>query len=184
MKSSIRAAAIGLATWRYVLLRGGAAVLLAVAAAGSARAQNGIGEGDLGGCTLNNHVYSCNAADFQKALAAANTVSLETHNADGSARRELKQLAEDKLHKTVVPDGSPADLVFLLEPIDLGGEVFETTSLRDLGTLRVYSTSADGRPAHLLWAETYSSDPTAHDLPWPIVAHGVVTKFEKRFQIK
>ena len=150
----------------------------------SAAAQNGIGEGDMGGCTLKNYVYTCNAADLQKALSGANSVSFEIHNADGSARKELKQLVEDKLHKTVAADGAPADLVFLLEPIDQGGQVMEASQMRDLGTLRIYSTTADGRPAHLLWAETYQSDPTGHDMPWPIVAHGLVTRFEKRFQIK
>ena len=159
-------------------------VLLLAYGARTAGAQNGIGEGDLGGCTLKNYVFTCNAADLQKALSGANTVSFEIHNADGVARKELKQLAEDKLHKTVVLDGAPADLVFLLEPIDQGGQVMEMSALRDLGTLRIYSTTADGKPAHLLWAETYSSDPTGHDLPWPIVAHGVVTRFERRFQIK
>lgn len=147
-------------------------------------AQNGIGEGDMGVCTLKDHVYTCDEASAHKALNAATRISLETHNADGIAHKELKQMVEDKLHKIVVPDGSPADLVILLEPIDQGGQVFEQTALRDLGTLRVYSTTADGRAAHLLWAETYSSDPTAHDMPWALVAHGLVVKFEKRFQIK
>ena len=140
--------------------------------------------GDLGACTLKNHIYTCDAASFQKTLAAATTISLETHNSDGIARNALNDLVENKLHKNVVPYGSPADLVFLLMPIDQGGQVLEMSSLRDLGTLRVYSTTPEGRAAHLLWAETYSADPTGHDLPWPIIAHGVVTKFEKRFQIK
>jgi len=150
----------------------------------SAAAQNGIGEGDMGGCTLKNYVYTCNAADLQKALSGANSIAFEIHNADGSARKELKQLVEDKLHKTVAADGAPADLVFLLEPIDQGGQVMNSAQMRDLGTLRIYSTTVDGRPAHLLWAETYQSDPNGQDLPWPIVAHGLVTRFEKRFQIK
>jgi len=149
-----------------------------------ARAQDPNSIGDLGACTLKNHVYTCDAASFQKALSAATTVSFETHNSDGIARNTLKDLVENKLHKTVVPYGSPADLVFLLMPIDQAGQVEEISSLRDLGTLRVYSTTPEGRAAHLLWAETYSADPTGHDLPWPIIAHGVVSKFEKRFQIR
>ena len=150
----------------------------------AAVAQSGAGEADMGVCTLKDHVYTCDAASAQKALNAATSIGLETHNADGIARKELKQLVETKLHKTVAPDGGPADLVILLEPIDQGGQVFAQTALRDLGTLRVYSATPDGRPAHLLWAETYSSDPSANDMPWPIVAHGLVTRFEKRFQIK
>jgi hypothetical protein len=159
----------------------GALALFIGFAASSAQGQNGISEGDLGGCTLNNHVYTCNGADLQKALASATTVSLITHNADGIALRDLKELVEDKLHKTIVPDGSPADLVFLLEPIDEGGQVETNASLQDLGTLRVYSATPQGRPQHLLWAETYSGE---HDMSWPIVAHSVVARFEKRFKIK
>ena len=165
---------------RYFIATG---IVLGLASA-AAVAQSGIGEGDMGVCTLKDHVYTCDAASAQKALNAATSIGLETHNADGIARKELKQLVEAKLHKTVAADGAPADLVILLEPIDQGGQVFAQTALRDLGTLRVYSTTPDGRPAHLLWAETYSSDPSANDMPWPIVAHGLVTKFEKRFQIK
>ncbi len=149
-----------------------------------ASAQDPNSIGDLGACTLKNHIYTCDAASFQKTLTSATTVSFETHNSDGIARNTLKDLVENKLHKTVVPYGSPADLVFLLMPIDQGGQVEEMSSLRDVGTLRVYSTTPEGRAAHLLWAETYSADPTGHDLPWPIIAHGVVTKFDKRFQIK
>ena len=181
MKSRIRCKALPSST---ISMIGIVAVFTLLLCALPAHAQNGIGEGDLGGCTLKNHIYTCNAADLQKALSGATTVSFVTHNADGTARKELKQLAEEKLHKTVVPDGSPADLVFLLEPIDQGGQVMEASEMRDLGTLRVYTAAADGHAAHLLWAETYSSDPTGHDLPWPIVAHGVVTRFEKRFEIK
>lgn len=154
------------------------------AAAPGASAQNGIGEGDLGACTLKNHVYTCDAASFEKALTSATTVSFETHNSDGIARNLLNDLVENKLHKTVVPDGAPADLVFLLEPIDQGGQVENTNTVQDLGTLRIYSTTPEGRPAHLLWAETYSTGPSANDIPWPLVARGVIAKFEKRFQIK
>lgn len=166
------------------ILRFGLALAMIAVAYPAAHAQDPNNIGDLGACALRNHVYTCDAASFRKALAAANTVSLETHNADGIARNELKNLVENKLHKTLVPDGSPADLVFLLMPIDQTGQVEEISALRDLGTLRIYSTTPEGRPAHLLWAETYSSDPTAQDVPWPLVARGLVTKFDKRFQIK
>src|SRR6185437_1300514 len=163
-------------------------ITLVVASIGAfpspASAQDPNSIGDLGACTLKNHIYTCDEASFQKTLTSATTVSFETHNSDGIARNTLKDLVENKLHKTVVPYGSPADLVFLLMPIDQGGQVEEMSSLRDVGTLRVYSTTPEGRAAHLLWAETYSADPTGHDLPWPIIAHGVVTKFDKRFQIK
>ena len=108
-------------------------------------------------------------------------MSLDTHNSDGIARGALKDLVTKKLGKSVAEPGSPADLVFLLMPIDDAGQVENNSSLQDIGTLRIYSATAEGRPAHLLWAETYSGE---HDVPWPIVVHGVIAKFEKRFQIK
>ena len=157
-----------------------ALVLFAGVTAPHAFAQSAT-EGDLGTCTLHNHIYTCDGAAFQKALSAATSVGLVTHNADGVARSALKDLVDKKLHKTIAPDGSPADLVFLLEPIDEGGQVETSSSLADLGTLRVYSATADGRPEHLLWAEVYTGD---RDLTWPIVARSVVAKFEKRFGIK
>jgi hypothetical protein len=166
---------------RDILFIAALAVTLLTAFACNARAQARIGEGDLGACTLNNHVYTCDAASFQKALTGATTVSLETHNADGIARSALKELVANKLHKTIVPDGTPADLVFLLMPIDEGGQIETNSSLQDLGTLRVYSTTPEGRSAHLLWAETYTGE---HDVSWPIVARSVIAKFERRFHIK
>jgi hypothetical protein len=147
----------------------------------AARAQSGASEGDLGMCTLSNHVYTCDGAAFQKALAGATTVALDVHNADGMARGALKDLVTKKLGKSIAEPGTPADLVFLLMPIDDSGQVETNSSLQDLGTLRIYSATAEGRPEHLLWAETYSG---AHDVPWPIVVRSVVAKFEKRFQIK
>lgn len=148
---------------------------------GSLYGQGANNEGDLGACTLKNHIYTCSSAAFQKALASATTVSLDTHNADGMARSALKDLVTKKLGKSVAAPDSPADLVFLLMPIDDSGQVENNSSVQDLGTLRIYSATAEGRPAHLLWAETYSGE---HDVPWPIVARGVIAKFEKRFQIK
>jgi len=162
-----------------------ALAVLGIAVAALTTTASAQSEGDLGACTLRNHVYTCDGAAAHKALDSATTVSLETHNADGIARATLKDLVTKKLGKTLVADGAPADLVFLLEPIDNNaGQVQSVSGLQDLGTLRIYSTTPDGRPAHLLWAETYSSDPSAHDLPWPMVARGVVAQFEKRFQIK
>lgn len=163
-----------------VLLRF-ALALSAGASSFAAFAQGGIGEGDAGACTLNKHVYTCDGAAFQKALAGATTVSLETHNADGIARNALKNLVANKLHKTIAPDRTPADLVFLLEPIDETGQFETDSSLADLGTLRIYSATPEGRPEHLLWAETYTGE---RDMPWPVVARSVVAKFEKRFQIR
>jgi hypothetical protein len=136
---------------------------------------------DLGSCTLRDHVYTCDGTVFQKALATARTVSVQAHNADGVARSQLKNLVSRKLGKTVAPDGSPADLVFLLIPVSDAGEVNYSSGRADLGTLRIYAASSTGSPARLLWAETFSGQP---DLPWPTVVHGLILQFESRFHIK
>lgn len=136
---------------------------------------------DLGSCTLRDHVYTCDGAALQKALASASTVSVQAHNADGVARSQLKDLVGRKLGKTVAPDGSPADLVFLLMPVGDSGEINYSSGRADLGTLRIYTATSTGSPAHLLWAETFSGQP---DMPWPAVVRGLILQFESRFHIK
>jgi hypothetical protein len=156
-----------------------ALLVVLVGAAIVARAQGDIGGGDAGACTLKNYVYTCDGAVFQRALAHANAVAIETHNADGVARAQLKDLLTKKLGKTIAPAGSPADLDFLLIPTPLGGVNRETDA--DLGTLRVYTSGLDGARGHLLWAETFSG---TQDLPWPAVVHGLILQFQSRFHIK
>jgi hypothetical protein len=145
-----------------------------------ARAQSDVGGGDEGACILKNHVYTCDGAALQKALAAATTVKIEAHNADGVARSQLGDLVTKKLGKSVAPKGTPADLDFLLIPIEEQGV---NNSLGDvgLGTLRIYTVTPDGGRGHLLWAETYSGQ---QDMPWPAVARGVILQFQSRFHIK
>jgi hypothetical protein len=141
-----------------------------------------VAQGDAnagGGCTLNDHVYSCDGAAFQRALANAKTASIETHNVDGVARSQLTSLIAKKLGKTVAPEGATADLIFLMVPTGQDGVV--NMSAGDLGTLRIYSANADGAKAQLLWAETYTGE---QDLPWPAVVHGLIAQFQARFRIK
>jgi len=145
-----------------------------------ARAQSDVGGGDLGACTLKDHVYTCDGAAFQKALAAATAVKVETHNADGVARSQLTNLITKKLGKIIAPAGSPADLDFLLIPTSETG-VINGAMDADLGTLRVYTSGPDGERGHLLWAENFSGMP---NMPWPAVVHGVILQFQSRFHIQ
>jgi hypothetical protein len=147
---------------------------------GAAHAQSDVGGGDDGACVLKNHVYTCDGAAFQRALAGATTVAIETHNADGVARSQLKELVTKNLAKTVAPAGSPADLEFLLIPTPLEGVVSSVTDA-DLGTLRIYTSGPNGGRGHLLWAETFNG---TQDLPWPAVVHGLILQFKGRFKIK
>jgi hypothetical protein len=157
------------------------ALLTAVCALGLASAP-AIAQGDAnpgGGCTLKDHVYTCDGAAFQKALASAKMASIETHNVDGVARAQLTTLIVKKLGKTVAPEGGPTDLIFLMIPTAQDGVV--NMSAGDLGTLRIYSATPDGAKAQLLWAETYTGD---LDLPWPAVVNRLIGQFQARFHIK
>jgi hypothetical protein len=159
-------------------------VIAAVSASGlsltPAHAQGDVGGGDAGACTLRNHVYTCDGAAFQRALAAATTVRIETHNADGVAHVQLTNLVTKKLGKSVAPDGTSADLDFLLIPIEEPA-VNNSPGDADLGTLRIYTVATGGARGHLLWAETYSGE---QDLPWPAVVRSIILQFQTRFHIK
>jgi hypothetical protein len=145
----------------------------------AAFAQSDESVGDAGRCTLKSHVYTCNGAEFQAALQSAKTVAIEAHNADGVARNELTSFVTRKLGKTVAADGGPADLIFLMIPIEPSGVISNNDT--DLGTLRIYSSAPDGARGHLLWAETLFG---AQDLPWPMVVHGLIAQFQSHFHIK
>jgi hypothetical protein len=146
----------------------------------SACAQNESGGVDAGTCTLKEHVYTCDGAKFHQALLSAQTVAIQTHNVDGVARVRLTELVKKKMDKSVARPGTQADLIFLLIPIETSGIVNGAVN-SDLGTLRIYSSTPEGRPDHLLWAETYTGLP---DLPWPAVVSRLITQFQTHFHIK
>jgi hypothetical protein len=136
--------------------------------------------GDPGACVLKSHVYTCDGAAFQKALAASTAIEVEAHNADGIARSQLKDLVTKHLGKSIAADGVSADLDFLLIPIEPEGVISGATDAT-LGTLRVYSVEAGGKRGHLLWAEDFSG---AQDMPWPAVVHGLILQFQAHFHLK
>jgi len=159
----------------------GMAFFVGIGVGVSAGAQGDAGAAPSSGCTLKNHVYHCDGAAFQKALADATTVRIETHYVDGPAQGALKSLLTKKLGKKVVTEeGAPADLVFLLIPTEAEG-VVNSPGNSDLGTLRVYTVKPDGGWGRLLWAETYSGQ---QDMEWPVVVHGLISQFQRDFQIK
>ena len=153
-------------------------VVFAILSATSSRAQNGSGES--AGCTLKEHVYSCNGAAFQRVLNRANVVGIETHNVDGVARNQLTNLLTKKLGKTIASEGNPPTLIFLLIPVADEGGITRDTGNTDLGTLRIYSVDSGGAHKDLLWAETYSGP----YVPWPAVVHGLILQFQSHFHIQ
>src|ERR1700679_1385143 len=71
---------------------------------------------DSSSCVIKDHIYTSDLAAFQKDLADAKTVTIETHSVDKLAEAQLNTLLTKKLGKSLLPDGSPADLIFLLIP--------------------------------------------------------------------
>ena len=131
-------------------------------------------------CTLEKHVYTCNGPAFQKQLEGAKTVSLQTHSIDKFALAQLTTLITKKLGKTIVPEGSPSELIFLLIPV--GGEGMNINSNdAGLATLRVYSVTPGNTAGDLIWAEVFTGQ---EDLPWPTVVNSLILQFRSHFHIK
>ena len=156
------------------------AILLLGLSPAPTRGQSQTSTEDLGGCTLKDYVYHCDGAIFQKALSAASSVTIQTHNADGVARDRLTTFVTSKLGKTIAAPGTPADLSFLMIPVDDQGVLYSAAGA-NLGTLRIYTVTPDGSRGHLLWAETFLGPP---DMPWPAVVRGLILQFQSRFHIK
>jgi hypothetical protein len=135
---------------------------------------------DAPACTLEKHVYTCDGAAFQKRLADAKTISIETHSIDKYAQAQLKTLITKKLGKTLVAEGEPSDLVFLLLPVGVDGMSINSGAV-DLGTLRIYTATSDNTRGNILWAEDYTG---REDLPWPATVNGLILQFQSHFKIK
>jgi hypothetical protein len=129
------------------------------------------------GCTLERGIYTCDWKSFRAALDSARTVRIEAQRLDRPAAAQLRHLAAS-LGKSVVSDGEPADLIFLLIPIEPPA-ISMGPGTRDLATLRIYASAPDGSRGALLWAETYRGQP---DLPSPTAADQVIEQFKARLK--
>jgi hypothetical protein len=138
------------------------------------------GASSVPACILNKGIYTCEGVTFQKDLANAKTVSLETNTIDKVAQSQLRDFITKKLGKTIVSEGSPTELIFLMYPIEGEGMTFSPGET-DRGTLRVYLPGPDNKRGALIWAEVLSS---REDMPWPAVVHGLIAQFQSHFHIK
>src|ERR1035441_10929507 len=66
------------------------AILLLGLSPAPTRGQSQTSTENLGSCTLKDYVYHCDGAVFQKALSAASSVTIATHNADGVDRKSTR----------------------------------------------------------------------------------------------
>jgi hypothetical protein len=140
-------------------------------------AQPGTSNEDLGSCTLKDYVYHCDSAAFAQSFAAAKNVTIQAQNVDSYSRDRLKDMLVRKYGKQVTERSGAPELVFLIVPVGVDGMNISPGE-PTLGSLRVYSATADGARQHLLWAETFNGP---QDLPWPAVARALILQFEKHF---
>lgn len=153
------------------------ALLFAVAAHPSrAAAQSTPDTPPASGCTLHKDVYTCNWQTFQQSLAAAHTIAIETKPLDRPTATQLRRLAA-ALGKTIATADQPADLTFLLIPIDPPGITMGPAD-QEVATLRIYAPAPGTPRGTLLWAETLRAQP---DRPWPAMVHSVIEQFQSRF---
>lgn len=131
------------------------------------------------GCTLEKQVYTCNWQSFESRLDAAHTVAIETERMDHFAAAQLRKLAAE-MGKSVVKKGEPADLTFLLIPVEPTG-IHLGPSGEPLATLRIYAPGRGTSRGTLLWAETYKGDP---DRPWPAVVDALIGQFRARLAVR
>ena len=140
-----------------------------------AQAQQATAAAQAAGCTLHKDVYTCNLEAFRRRLAGARTVSIETQRNDRFTAAQLRELITG-MDKTTAAEGQPADLTFLLIPMETPGIQYGPAA-QPLATLRVYAPGPASSRGTLLWAETWSGH---QDRPWPSIVHALVEQFKNR----
>lgn len=127
------------------------------------------------GCTLHKDVYTCDLEAFRRRLSEAHIIGIETQRNDRFTAAQLRDLITG-MGKTAAIGGQPADLTFVLSPVETPGIQYGPAE-QPLATLRVYAPGPSSSRGPLLWAETW----TGHqDRPWPSVAHALVEQFKER----
>jgi hypothetical protein len=129
-------------------------------------------------CKLESTTYTCNTASFQQTLAQAKTAAIQTGPVDPAGQTQLKKLIE-ALGLTAPAFGEPADLTFLMVPVDPQGVRYSTGDTQ-IAALHVFAHRSGPGRGDLVWAENFTG---AEDLPWPIVAYRLVLQFKSRFHI-
>jgi hypothetical protein len=129
-------------------------------------------------CVLQKDLYQCDWLAFKGTFDAARSVSVQSEPMDGHAGAELASLA-GKLGKHVVArTDQPADLTFLMIPLNKNG-IYIGPGEENLGTLRIYTGRTASDPGTLVWAETYRG---TKDIPWPSVEFYLMQQFRARLK--
>ncbi|AFL89719.1 hypothetical protein Terro_3505 [Terriglobus roseus DSM 18391] len=127
-------------------------------------------------CTADKKVehYLCDAPAFQRRLAAAHTVRIDTGRMDLFARKEMGKLVEGLGKQIVGPEQRP-DLIFGIAPIDRSGRIDFGPADMGIGILTVYDPGRGAGRRGLIWAETFDGQ---EDRPWPTVVVDLIRQFQ------
>ncbi|MGI4758162.1 MAG: hypothetical protein ACRYGF_15105 [Janthinobacterium lividum] len=152
-----------------------AMIALSVLVAGFATTRLGA-QPPVRGCVLDyqDH-YRCNRDEFQRSLAAAHTVRIDTDRLDLFAAKRVREMLQS-LGKTVVEQGQRSDLIFDLAPVDRSGRVDLSPAEVALATLTVYVPANGTGKRSRVWVETFDGQT---DRPWPSVVIDLLKKFQK-----
>ena len=129
-------------------------------------------------CKLESNQYTCNLPSFQQTLSKAKTAAIQTGPVDPAAQKQLKTLIDELKLSAPVP-GEPADLTFLLVPVDPQSVEFSPGDTQ-VAALHVFAHGSGPGRGDLVWAEHFIGP---EDIPWPIVVNRLILQFRTRFHI-
>lgn len=129
-------------------------------------------------CKLVSNQYTCNLASFQQTLGNAKTAAIQTGPVDPAAQSQLTTLIDELKLSSPAP-GEPADITFLLVPVDPQSVEFSTGDTQ-IAALHVFARGSGAGRGDLVWAEQFIGP---EDLPWPIVVNRLILQFRTRFHI-
>jgi len=104
-------------------------------------------------CKLASNLYTCNTASFQQTLGQAKTAAIQTGPVDPAAQNQLKKLIA-ALGLTAPASGEPADLTFLMVPVDPQGVAYNTGDTQ-IAALHVFARTTGPGRGDLVWAENF-----------------------------
>lgn len=128
-------------------------------------------------CTADQKVehYLCDAPAFQRRLAMAHTIRIDTDRMDLFGHKQMEKLVTD-LGKQIVTPGQRPDLVFDIAPVDRSGRIDFGPGDKAIGILMVYDPARGAGRRGLIWAETFDGQ---EDRPWPAVVVDLIRQFRR-----
>jgi hypothetical protein len=127
-------------------------------------------------CTADKKVehYLCDAAAFQRRLAKAHAVRVDTDRMDLFGHKQMEKLATD-LGKQIAAPGQRPDLIFAIAPIDRSGRIDFGPGDTALATLTIYDPAKGAGRRGIIWVETFDGQ---EDRPWPTIVVDLIRQFQ------